>query len=780
MFLRARRADVVPPAWCIMSYVFIGGAAGQATGFAVASAGDYDGDGIADVAIGAVQYDAGAPGFGKSLSVSFESDPAGPGLGWLLAADDLVELDRLSSASGVSEDGVIDLGDVAALNVTKADAQSYRLVGLAAGDATGFSIGSAGLFDGDTLGDILIGAPLADAGGLTEAGQVFLIAGADLDAAADTDGTIDLSTIHTAPGSYRFQGEGARDFAGYSVASGNFTGDASREIVIGAPEIGDSAAEHGSVYVFDRAALLAADPDSDGIVSLADIPAAGGYRIDGGSGKDHVGSVVANAGDTGDPVTGDGYDDLLITSAVEFINPFPPPPSPPPGYAFLIAGGQFDSADALDGVADGAIDLDLAPGLPGTYEFLGATGAVRDSWYASSAGDVDGDGRTDILIGTPMAGVGSGSPGLVFLVNSRDLAAFDASSGTQDGYIDLTLFQPHSGSYVFIGEASGDRAGMGLAALGDIDLDGRDDFVIGAPFGGTDDQGLVYTILGRDIAAMDANDPFGTDGFVELSVAAGPGFGSFRLGGAGARDFLGLGLGSVGNTIPAGRPGLLLGAPGNDAAGTDAGAVYLIDFRDFICFAAGTLIATPLGPRPVETLRPGEFVTTRDHGAQPLRWADARWLDAADPAARPVLIRAGAFGPGRPARDLAVSPQHRLLLEGNRVARLFGRREVLAAAVHLIGHPGIVRDPGARPVRYCHLLFDRHEIVLAEGLAAESLLRTPRSLACLTPGQRRAIAAAACGKLAHMVPARPILTPAEARRLVAQAARRPKPACEPA
>jgi hypothetical protein len=73
MFLRARRADVVPPAWCIMSYVFIGGAAGQATGFAVASAGDYDGDGIADVAISAVQYDAGAPGFGKSLSVSFES-----------------------------------------------------------------------------------------------------------------------------------------------------------------------------------------------------------------------------------------------------------------------------------------------------------------------------------------------------------------------------------------------------------------------------------------------------------------------------------------------------------------------------------------------------------------------------------------------------------------------------------------------------------------------------------------------------------------------------------
>jgi hypothetical protein len=152
-----------------------------------------------------------------------------------------------------------------------------------------------------------------------------------------------------------------------------------------------------------------------------------------------------------------------------------------------------------------------------------------------------------------------------------------------------------------------------------------------------------------------------------------------------------------------------------------------------ICFAAGTLIATPDGERPVERLRPGEAVLTRDHGPQPLRWVGVTRVDAARlsalPAFLPVRIRAGTFGPGRPARDTLLSQQHRLLMTGWRAELLFGEDEVLVAARHLLGVAGVTlaRDLGA--VTYVHLMFDGHEVVFANGIEAESFLPGPGAMA---------------------------------------------------
>ncbi|MEO1000489.1 MAG: Hint domain-containing protein, partial [Pseudomonadota bacterium] len=100
------------------------------------------------------------------------------------------------------------------------------------------------------------------------------------------------------------------------------------------------------------------------------------------------------------------------------------------------------------------------------------------------------------------------------------------------------------------------------------------------------------------------------------------------------------------------------------------------------CFAAGTLIETPAGPRAVETLAVGDLVRTADGRDVALRWTGTQHLGpeelARQPALRPVRIAAGAFGPGRPARDLVVSPQHRIVVDHWRVATFFGHDAVLA------------------------------------------------------------------------------------------------------
>lgn len=166
-----------------------------------------------------------------------------------------------------------------------------------------------------------------------------------------------------------------------------------------------------------------------------------------------------------------------------------------------------------------------------------------------------------------------------------------------------------------------------------------------------------------------------------------------------------------------------------------------IDAGDFAfpCFTTGTRIATPSGPRRIETLVAGDRVLTRDHGAQTLRWigftevAPERLQRA--PELRPIRILAGAFGPGLPERDLLVSPQHRILIGGAQAELMFGEAEVLVAAKHLVDDAHVLRA-GPEPVCYAHLLFDRHEIVFAEGLETESLLPGPVALSGLDPATR--------------------------------------------
>lgn len=151
-----------------------------------------------------------------------------------------------------------------------------------------------------------------------------------------------------------------------------------------------------------------------------------------------------------------------------------------------------------------------------------------------------------------------------------------------------------------------------------------------------------------------------------------------------------------------------------------------------ICFTPGTLIATPRGARPVETLGVGDLVMTRDHGMQPIRWIQARSVSGIGQFA-PIRLRRGVLA-GMDS-DLVVSPRHRVLIQGYRAELLFGESEVLVAAENLIDGVAVRRD--RRPsVTYIHILFDQHQVIYANGAPTESFHPTDRSLEAVEPQAR--------------------------------------------
>lgn len=161
------------------------------------------------------------------------------------------------------------------------------------------------------------------------------------------------------------------------------------------------------------------------------------------------------------------------------------------------------------------------------------------------------------------------------------------------------------------------------------------------------------------------------------------------------------------------------------------------------CFTPGTMIATPDGPRAIETLAVGDLVMTRDHGAQPVIWTGGSVVDREKldlkPNLRPIMIKAGALGPNRPCRDMMVSPQHRVLASGPVVQRMFAVPEALVPAKFLLALPGVSAVSPDDGVHYIHVMLQDHELICADNLWAESMLAAPRAIANLTPAQRREI-----------------------------------------
>lgn len=199
------------------------------------------------------------------------------------------------------------------------------------------------------------------------------------------------------------------------------------------------------------------------------------------------------------------------------------------------------------------------------------------------------------------------------------------------------------------------------------------------------------------------------------------------------------------------------------------------DITGALCFADDTLIETETGPQRAGDLTPGTRLKTLNGHFRKLRWAYRRHVSRQDllqaPELMPILFEPGALGENRPNRPTRLSPQHKVLIRSPRCELMYGHSEMLTPAKALVNGQTIRIDTSCREVTYIHLLLDRHEILYAHNLEAESLDPAAEALNSLTPEARR--------ELDQLVPdyvaerrdtgtlRRPALTVRETRALIA-------------
>ncbi|MFQ6547435.1 Hint domain-containing protein [Aestuariibius sp. 2305UL40-4] len=163
-----------------------------------------------------------------------------------------------------------------------------------------------------------------------------------------------------------------------------------------------------------------------------------------------------------------------------------------------------------------------------------------------------------------------------------------------------------------------------------------------------------------------------------------------------------------GTTVPL-TPGATYRKVGGDNAGDST-------YTDFVaCFAAGTRIRVPGGTRAVEDISTGDRVWTRDDPDAVVTWVGTTEVEA-EGAFAPIVFAPGVIGN---TRELVLSPEHRVAIDGSQAQLMFGEDTVLVAAKHLLGAPGVSQRSGGR-ITFCHIMFDRHRIVDAEGAPCES------------------------------------------------------------
>jgi hypothetical protein len=435
--------DGVDP--CEVAATFLGVEVGDISGNVVAGAGDIDGDGLADIAIGADRADPNGSASGAVYlwtglatgTVSLADSPA------------VLEGENLGDHAGAAVAGVGDSdGDgIADLLVGAFDADyggaDAGAVYLAAGpfsgnqslseaiarfdgeddaDKAGFAVGAPGDIDGDGYADLLMGAYGNDSSGAS-AGAAYVFRG-------PITGNYPMWTADIV-----LLGEQAGDQAGWSVAGlGDTNGDGLGDVAVGAPfEHGDGV-YRGAAYIVSGAV--------QGTIGLDEALAV----AKGATSGDLAGHAVA-----GGDINGDGYSDLLVGA----------PESD-------LGGNASGAAFVVLGPTSGETVLSNAQMI-----MVGERTDDQAGSAVSVSPDIDGDGSEDLIIGAASENAGGSDAGAAYLV-----------LGFTSGTLDLVLAEAK-----MLGSSTDDRLGTSVAGLGDVDGDGSGDVLIGAPFATAD--GLI-------------------------------------------------------------------------------------------------------------------------------------------------------------------------------------------------------------------------------------------------------------------------------------------------